>query len=231
MPYLAQTTFSWISPLLSTARQRPVNQSDIFTLPSYADPLVVSDEFWQLWTCFSTCKGSKEPCSATKFKDSFNVVVWRMWGPTLAQLLGLRLVCDFLTLSSAIILQLLLQHVAEAVEGDEHSSVGYMYTAAMLLFLTAGSCMSAQFLFSLCVEEQRVCIALSTAVMRTVVMHVPGYVAAARQARITDGLDEARKAAAGLPAAIDLVSLPIVAAATLFLLFRLLEVVLRKHPA
>jgi hypothetical protein len=224
LPYLAQITFSWISPLLTTARQRALNHSDIFSLPSYADPLVVSDEFWQLWTCFSTCKGGKERWAAGKVEDRFSFVIWKMWGPALAQLLGLRLVCDFLTLSSAIILQLLLQHVAEAAEGDEYRSVGYIYTAAMLLFLTAGSCMSAQFLLSLCVEEQRVCIALSTAVMRTVVMHVPGYVAAARQALIAGCLDEARKAAAALPAAIDLISLPIVAAATLFLLFRLLEV-------
>ena len=84
--------------------------------------------------------------------------------------------------------------------------------------------MSAQLAFTTTVEEQRVFAGLSTTIFRFVVMQVPGHVAETHRASIVNAIDDSRKVGNALSAVIEVLCLPLVAVATLFLLFRVLKV-------
>ena len=222
---LSQITFDWIVPVITISRQRSLMQSDIFALPSYADPCVVSEEFWQVLT--SASKRSRRKSSGAEERGKLSDAVRVLWAPVLTQLCSLRLVCDALSLSSAVVLQLLLERVANDESENVVSklrAVSFVYAVAILVFMSTGSLMSAQLCFSLGLEEQRVFAGLSTALLRTVVLYVPEHVAAPHRAAIADAMDHARTVAASLPAVVDLICLPLLAAAALGLLFRLLKV-------
>jgi hypothetical protein len=218
---LSQLTFDWIAPFLAICRQRDLCQSDLGALPAYADPHVASDEFWQLW--IRKRSTGKLGLSQKQNEIRIFLAVRRMWGPTLIQLCGLRLVCDVLSLSSAVIMQLLLEHASGAYGAGQHH-LGYLYSLAIWSFLSIGSVMSAQHVFTTAVEEQRVFSGLSTTVFRTVIMHVPGHIAEAYRTEIVNALDDSRKVGSSLSAVIELLCLPFVALATVFLLSRLLQV-------
>ena len=86
---LSQLTFSWVAPLVTAARIRPLEQQDMFLPPTYADPAAAAEEFWQLWSARTFSAGSQssrlQSASRALGKVQLWTVLWEMLGTNMAQ--------------------------------------------------------------------------------------------------------------------------------------------------
>ena len=153
----------------------------------------------------------------------------------------LRVLCDFLALAAAIILQLLLQHVTAnggSDGGDDSGLDGNIFdgtdgqwrlhewacAATLVAVLTAAAVLTAQLRHAVGVEALRAAAALSAAAVRTCMRRLPSHVASAHRHAVLAALRDARRVGAAVDPAVHLAALPFLALAATIFLYRLLEV-------